>query len=161
MTLEIQFLVMIWERHKNVLGSNWLINLLQKVELSITGNVQEFRFKCVSATEYHSSNNGLSCLVSSICTSTSLITAESNLFDSHPISVIPKVPWTSLDIWSSKGRTFTRPNHFLLDQKKLTQFKCNILFFCIFIYMQAVFNFIMPIFTKVIIIIIFAIFCMS
>jgi hypothetical protein len=39
MTLEIQFLVMNWERHKNVLGSNWLINLLQKVELSITGNV--------------------------------------------------------------------------------------------------------------------------
>jgi hypothetical protein len=50
------------------------------------------------------------------------------------MSVIPKVPWTSLDIWSSKGRTFTRPNHFLLDQKKLTQFKCNILFSCIFIY---------------------------
>jgi hypothetical protein len=27
--------------------------------------------------------------------------------------VIPKVPWTSLDIWPSKGRTFTGPNHFL------------------------------------------------
>jgi hypothetical protein len=40
--------------------------------------------------------------------------------------VIPKVPWTSLDIWSSKGRTFTEPNHFLLDQKKLTQFKCRL-----------------------------------
>jgi hypothetical protein len=50
------------------------------------------------------------------------------------ITVIPKVPWTSLDIWSSKGRTFTGPNNFLLDQKKLTQFKCNILFSCIFIY---------------------------
>jgi hypothetical protein len=76
-------------------------------------------------------------------------------------SVIPKVPWTSLDIWSSKGRTFTGPTHFLLEQKKLTQFKCNILFFCIFIYVSPVFNFITPIFTKVIIIIIFAIFCMS
>ena len=73
--------------------------------------------------------------------------------------VIPKVPWTSLDIWSSKGRTFTGPKHFLLDQKKkFTQFKCNILFSCIFIYVSPVFNFIMPIFTKVII---FAIFCMS
>jgi hypothetical protein len=51
-------------------------------------------------------------------------------------SVIPKVPWTSLDIWSSKGRTFTGPTHFLLEQKKLTQFKCNILFFCIFIYVR-------------------------
>ena len=73
------------------------------------------------------------------------------------------VPWTSLDICSSKGRTFTGPNHFLLDQKILTQFKCNILFSCIFIYMYVnpVFNFITPIFTKVIIIIIFAIFCMS
>jgi len=37
-------------------------------------------------------------------------------------TVIPKVPWTSLVIWSSKGRTFTGPNH-LLDQKKLTQFR--------------------------------------
>ena len=41
------------------------------------------------------------------------------------LTVIPKVPWTSLDIWSSKGRTFTGPNHFLLDQIKLTQFKCK------------------------------------
>ena len=69
------------------------------------------------------------------------------------LTVIPKVPWTSLDIWSSKGRTFTGPNHFLLDQIKLTQFKCNILFSCIFIYLSPVFNFITPIFTKVIIII--------
>ena len=38
-------------------------------------------------------------------------------------AVIPKVPWTSLDIWSSKGRTFTRPNHFLLDQKKINTIK--------------------------------------
>ena len=69
-------------------------------------------------------------------------------------TVIPKVPWTSLNIWSSKGRTFTGP-------KKITQFKCNILFSCIFIYVSPVFNFIKLIFTKVIIIIIFAIFCMS
>jgi hypothetical protein len=47
------------------------------------------------------------------------------------MAVIPKVPWTSLDIWFSKGRTFTGPNHFLLDQKKLTQFKCNILFYAL------------------------------
>jgi hypothetical protein len=48
-----------------------------------------------------------------------------------------KVPWTSLDIWSSKGRTFTGPKHFLLDQKKkFTQFKCNILFSWIFIYVE-------------------------
>jgi hypothetical protein len=47
---------------------------------------------------------------------------------------------------------------FYWTKKKLTQFKCNILFSCIFIYVSPVFNFIMPIFTKVII---FAIFCMS
>ena len=31
-------------------------------------------------------------------------------------AVIPKVPWTSLENWSSEGRTFTGQNHFLLDQ---------------------------------------------
>ena len=48
----------------------------------------------------------------------------------------------------------------LLDQitfywikKKTTQFKCNILFSCIFIYESPVFNFLTPIFKKVIIII--------
>jgi hypothetical protein len=80
------------------------------------------------------------------CFSTHYIELNVKLL-SHTLPVIPKVPWTSLDIWSSKGRTFTGPNHFLLDQKKLTQFKCNILFSCIFIYVSPVFNFIMPIFT--------------
>jgi hypothetical protein len=44
------------------------------------------------------------------------------------MAVIPKVPWTSLDIWFSKGRTFTGPNHFLLDQKKLTHLKSKKVF---------------------------------
>jgi hypothetical protein len=58
-------------------------------------------------------------------------------------TVIPKVPWTSLDIWSSKGRTFIGPNHFLLDHNLSAIF-----YSLVYSYMQAVFNFITSIFTK-------------
>jgi hypothetical protein len=129
-------------------GENW--STLGKPQTCRKSLTNFFTYCCI---EYTSSWAGFKLttlvVISTVCT----VSCESYYHISHSKG--------TLDIWSSKGRTFTGPNHFLLNHKKLTQFRCNILFSCIFIYVSPVFNFITPIFTKVIIIIIFAIFCMS